>query len=237
VARRLGLLAAAVVVAAVGTSMVFLYVKGANDRALRDTRPQEVLVASTQVLAGTPAGDAANQGAFVRRALPRMAIADGALSNINPIQGKVALTTIFPGQQVLQQMFGEGAAAGPFASLPKGTLAVSFSFADPNRVAGFVQPGSRVAVFLTEEARDSTRVLLPRAQVVAVGPSTVSAGAGPATANPEKLSRALLTLALTQREAEKMIHAASKGTLYLGLLTDQSQVATSSGISGAKLFN
>jgi len=238
VGRRLGLLTAAVVVAALGTSMVFLYVKGANERALRDTQPQEVLVANTRVSAGTTVQDASNRGAFERRALPRLAIAAGALSNINPIRDKVALTTIFPGQQVLLQMFGESdaAATGPFR-LPSGTLAVSFSFADPNQVAGFVQPGSRVAVFLTDEAADSTRVLLPRAQVVAVGPSTGSASTEPSTANQGQASRALLTLALTQAEAVKMIQAASKGTLYLGLLNEQSQVETGAGVNGAKLFN
>jgi pilus assembly protein CpaB len=233
VGRRIGLLVTAVVVAAVGTAMVFLYVRGANDRALRGTSPQEVLVATQRVAAGTPVREASDRGAFVRRALPRMAIADGALSNINPIQDKVTLATIFPGQQVLQQMFGDDIAeTGPF-DLPQGTLAVAFSFADPNRVAGFVQPHSRVAVFVTDEAADTTRVLLPETQVLAVGPPTASSSARSSGGQP---SQALLTLALSQPQAEKMIHASSKGTLYLGLLGTDSKVTTSGGVTGAKLY-
>jgi pilus assembly protein CpaB len=224
--------------------MVFLYVRGANDRALRGTDPHEVLVATSQITAGTSVQDAAERGAFERKALPKVAIAAGAVSNINPIQGKVALTTIFPGQQILEQMFGDNpAATGPF-DLPPGSLAVSFSFDDPNRVAGFVQPGSTVAVFVTEEAADRTRVLLPRTHVLAIGPPAPSSAAGSSTAGRRsgsatgnESSRALVTLALKQPDAERMILASSRGTLYLGLLGAESKVTTSAGVTGAKLYN
>jgi pilus assembly protein CpaB len=244
VGRRLGLLITAVVVAALGTAMVFLYVRGANDRALRGTNPHEVLVATSQISAGTSVQDAAQRGAFERKALPKVAIAAGAVSNVNPIQGKVALTTIFPGQQVLEQMFGDNpAAAGPF-DLPAGSLAVSFSFDDPNRVAGYVQPGSQVAVFVAEEAADRALVLLPRTQVLAVGPPAPSSAAGTSSggrrngsATGNESSRALVTLALNQEEALKMILAESRGTLYLGLLGAESKVTPSAGVTGAKLYN
>jgi pilus assembly protein CpaB len=243
VGRRLALLFGAVVVAAVGTAMVFLYVKGANERALRDTNPQEVLVATSRVDAGTTVQAASSKGAFVRRALPRVAIADGAVSSINPIQGKVALTTIFPGQQILQQMFGDSAGVtGPF-TMPQGhPLAVAFSFADSNRVAGYVQPGSRVIVFAIDDSANTTRVVLNDATVVAVGPPTTSTTAGSrtssrATANQDEASQALLTLALNQKEAQQMIQAASRGTLYLGLHTDQPQSAGPGDVGGASLSN
>jgi pilus assembly protein CpaB len=243
VGRRLALLFGAVVVAALGTAMVFLYVKGADERALRDTNPQEVLVATTRVDAGTTVQAASAKGAFVRRALPRVAIADGAVSSINPIQDKIALTTIFPGQQILQQMFGDSAAAtGPFA-MPEGhPLAVAFSFADPNRVAGYVQPGSRVIVFATDDSANTTTVVLDDTTVVAVGPSTASTTAGSRTPNrasgtQDEASQALLTLALTRQEAQRMIQAASRGTLYLGLHTDRAQGGRPSDVGGASLSN
>jgi pilus assembly protein CpaB len=239
VGRRAALLIAAVIVAAIGTSLIYLYVKSADDRAMADVTPVKVLVARSKVAAGTPVTDAAANGAFVLQSVPRSAAVSGVVPNIDPIQGKVALTTIFPGQQILRQMFGVGAAAtSPFAALPKATMAVSFSFADPNRVAGFVQPGSKVAVFVTGQDKngDYTRILLPSAQVVAVGPTTVQPATSSGSANKEQVPRALLTLALSQGQAEKMIFAASKGTLYLGLLTDGSQVGPSPGANERNLF-
>ena len=44
--RRLALLIAAVLVAALGTALVFAYVKKADDRAIADQQPVSVLVAS-----------------------------------------------------------------------------------------------------------------------------------------------------------------------------------------------
>jgi pilus assembly protein CpaB len=239
VGRRVALLIAAVIVAALGTSLVFFYVQGANDRAIADAQPVEVLVARTQITAGTPVSDAAGSGALVSQKIPASAAAPGALSSIDPIREQVALTTIFPGQQVLAQMFGSNVAASAPLALPKGAMAVSFSFADPNRVAGFVQPGSKVAVFLTgavDGEADSTKVLLPQAQVIAVGPTTVTPPTDPKAANLEQLPRALLTLALSQAEAQKMIYASSKGSLYLGLLTEASKVSKNNGTNGQNLF-
>jgi pilus assembly protein CpaB len=241
VGRRLTLLLSAVVVAAAGTAMVFLYVKGANERALRDTNPQEVLVATDTVNAGTAVREAAQKGAFVRRTLPRVAIVEGAVSSINPIQGKVALTTIFPGQQILQQMFGDNAAAAPPFRMPQGrSLAVAFSFADPNRVAGYVRPGSWVRVFATNES-DTTGLLLREAMVVAVGPPATSANpasrsASRGSATQNQSGEALVTLALNDLEARQMITAASKGSLYLGLLTERQETAGTGGV-GATLSN
>jgi hypothetical protein len=54
----------------------------------------------------------------------------------------------------------------------------------------------------------------------------------------------MLTVAVSQAEAERLIEGLSHGTLYLGLLTDSVQVApgggvdnTDSGGGGAPLFN
>ena len=57
--RRTILLIAAVVVAAVGTGLIFAYVNGVNDRALADQSPQQVLVAKVTIPSGTTAADAA----------------------------------------------------------------------------------------------------------------------------------------------------------------------------------
>ena len=246
VGRRLALLIAAVLVAALGTTLVFVYVKRADDRALADQEPVRVLVAKTNIAAGTRVLDAANAGSFEVKELPQAAVPAGALSSTDPIRDQVALTTIFPGQQLLTGMFGATAAAASNASIaiPPGQIAASFSFGDPQRVAGFVQPGSRVAVFVTytdvrNAANRGTRLLLPEVTVIAVGPTTITPPADPTKANPEAQPRAMLTLALTQSQAEKLIFAetlASGGGLYLALLNDQSRVRMTPGTGDRNLF-
>ena len=238
--RRIALLIAAVVIAALGTSLVFAYVRSADERAVEAQEPVTVLVAKTQIAAGTRAADAANTGAFELKDLPAGAVPAGALSSIEPVRESVTLAPIFPGQTVLAPMFGATAAASTSLSLQPGQLAVSFQFGDPQRVAGFVQPGSNVVIFVTgggDGGTPATRVLLPRATVIAVGPTTITPPADPSQANPEALPRALLTLALTQKDAERMIHAQSTGgSMYLGLLTDTSAVTADGGVSSGNLF-
>jgi pilus assembly protein CpaB len=240
VGRRLALLIAAVLVAAIGTGLVFAYVKKADDRAIADQQPVTVLVAKVSIAPGTRVVDAANAGSFEQKEFPKAAIVPGALSSTDPVRDQVVVSTIFPGQQLLSGMFGATAAATGSIAIPPGQIAASFSFGDPQRVAGFVQPGSNVVVFLTsslQNDRATTRVLLPKVTVIAVGPTTITPPADPAQANPEQLPRAMLTLALTQSQAEKLIFAQGNGTMYLGLLNDRSQIRPGKGVTAQNVFS
>jgi pilus assembly protein CpaB len=239
VGRRLALLIAAVLVAALGTALVFAYVQKADDRAIADQDPVKVLVAKISVAAGTRVIDAANAGSFETKELPQSAVPPGALSSTDPIREMVALTTIFPGQQLLSGMFGATAASNASIAIPPGQIAASFSFGDPERVAGFVQPGSQIVIFLTSNLQGgqaATRVLLPKVTVIAVGPTTITPPADPSKANPETLPRAMLTLALTQAQAEKMIFAQGNGSMYLGLLNDKSVIKPGKGANARNVF-
>jgi pilus assembly protein CpaB len=239
VGRRLALLIAAVLVAALGTILVFVYVQKADDRALADQKPVKVLVAKIAVSGGTRVIDAANAGSFLEKEIPASALVPGALSSIEPVKDQVVIANIFPGQQLITGMFGATAASASSIAIPPGQIAVSFSFGDPQRVAGFVQPGSQVCIFLTsslDKTESSTRILLPKVTVIAVGPTTITPPADPTQANPEAQPRAMLTLALTQKQAEKIIFAQGNGTMYLGLLNDKSQIRPGAGTTAKNVF-
>jgi pilus assembly protein CpaB len=150
-------------------------------------------------------------------------------------------------------------------TIPPGKMAISVQLGDPQRVAGFVLPGSEVAIFNTFEARkatvkveatgpstataeaeatdETTRLLLPRVTVVAVGevtlrPSTTD-GEKKATGKGEEekpITTAVLTVAATQEEAEKLVHAAQTGELYIGLLNGESKTGPSDGVNNLTLF-
>lgn len=239
--RRLVLLISAVIVAALGTTLVFLYVRSADNRALKAQAPVTLLVAKLPIPAGTKAQDAANAGSFESKTIPAEAVQPGALSSIDAIAGSVATAPIFPGQQILGAMFSTNGTTTTITglALPPGTIAVSMQFGDPQRVAGFVLPGSDVAVFVTGTigaGSDQTRILIPRARVVAAGPTTVLPPSDPTKANTEVFPKALLTLALSQKDASKLIYASTKGSLYLGLLNAASKTGPDGGVNAGSLF-
>ncbi len=254
-ARRTLLLLAAFLVAAVGTGLVFVYASTANARALRGQHPVDVLVAKGEIATGTPVADAARKGLFEKKTIARDAATPDAMApgDLQSIVGKVALGTIFPGEQILPAKFGSPSQATALGT-PDGMIDVAVQLSDPARVAGFVQPGSSVAVFATLSPGGGataggtatfTRLLIAKAQVVAVGPTTAApaaapgakAGAAAAATNPEQqLPRAILTLALSQRDAQKLVFASQQGQVYFALLTPKSTVTRDPGVNLQNLF-
>ena len=243
--RRTLLLIAALVVAALGTVLIFAYVRSADERAQVDATPVQVLVATQQVAAGTTAADASEAGAFEIQEVPSSAAADGALTDIAIISEQVALAPIFPGQQILAQMFGNAQSASGL-EVPKGQLAISVQLGDPERVAGFVVPGSRVAVFATLSAQtavadgvDVTAALLPEVEVIGVGATTLTTQTtttDEGESTTEEIPLAILTLAVDQQEAQQIINAQTAGSLYFALLGEGTKVRTGSATTTQNLF-
>jgi len=242
VGRRVALLTAAIVIAAIGTTLVYLYAKQANDRAIAEARPVDVLVANTLIPAGTSAEQILRDNSVEVQQIPEQSVAKGAIGDIQGVADQVAINPIFPGQQILKQLFGETAGAVTGINIPKGLLAASFSFGDTARVAGFVNAGSDVAVFLTSPAasndeQPTTRLLLPKVKILAVGATTITPPADPTQANPEAPPRATMTIAVTQKQLETLVFAQTQGELYLGLLNDASIVRPDQGTNADNLFD
>ena len=166
-----------------------------------------------------------------------------ALTGIDPIAGKVAVTSIYNGEQLVSTKFGAtGSASG--LTIPKGKIAISVNLSDPARVAGFVNPGDKVTIFhtagATADGAGYSRMLLPNVQVIGAGTTTMVASTSTdatGAAVTDQLPKTLLTLAVSQKEAERLLYATSNGELSFGLLTTDSQIAASKGITGDNLFN
>ena len=88
--------------------------------------------------------DAQAAGKFEKTDVVREDMVEGALSSTSSIDDEVAIATIYPGQQVIGQQFGQDPET---LTIPADKLAISVELTDPARVAGFVNPGSQVAIF------------------------------------------------------------------------------------------
>jgi pilus assembly protein CpaB len=237
--RRRILLVAAAVVAALGVALVFLYVRGAEDRAEEKFETVDVLVATQQLEPGEAANDAYSTGKIALKAVPQAQVLPGATADGAAFNDLTVLTAIYPGEQLIPDKFGGAADVEAEASLPipKGNMAISVNLTDTARVAGFVNPGSEVAIFLT--SGDFTRLLLDRVSVIGVGSTTqvTTTTTDPEGAQTvEQLPRTLLTLSLDQDQVEKVLLAQTQGELAFGLLTPDSKSETGPGTTSADLF-
>ena len=228
--RRTILLIAALAVAALGTALVFMYANRADERAQAGAEQVQVLVATAGIAAGTTGAAVTESGTVQLQTLPAASVPPGALSDLAPVADLITISSIFPGQVLIQPMFGTQQETSGALTLPEGKVAVAISMGDPQRVAGFVNPGSEVAIFRTgatgAEDQQGTNVLLDRVQVIAVGPTTISSTTTTAgqTTNTEEIPTAILTLALDQEQAQKVILSTSDGAMYFALLDEKSVI-------------
>jgi pilus assembly protein CpaB len=241
--RRRILLVAAVLVAALGAVMVFLYVQGADSRAEERFDTVEVLKATAIIEPGETIEDAQAAGKLAIAEVTRDQLLNGYQTNTDGIAGTKAMQTIYPGEQIVSDKFGAGVAAGSALPIPDDKIAISVNLTDPSRVAGFVNPGSEVAIFLTgTDEGDGTgysRLLLPRVSVLGVGNTTpVSTTTTDETgaSTTEQLPRTLLTISVDQRQAEKVLFAQGNGELAFGLLTESSLVNPGEAMTFDLLF-
>ncbi|HEY7857147.1 MAG TPA: Flp pilus assembly protein CpaB [Candidatus Nanopelagicales bacterium] len=242
--RRTLLLIAALVVAVLGTAAVFVYAQNAKTEGTTAQQLVTVLVAKSNIAVGTTGSAASANGAFTSTAVRAADVVPGALSDATPIAGLVATIPVFPGQQIISAQWGATALTSGLTVAP-GQVAVSVQLGDPQRVAGFLSPGSEIAVIasgLDANQKPFTRTLLSKVAVIGVGPTTVvSKTTTDATSNvnTEQISTAILTLSLSQTDAEKLVFAQGTGggQLYFALMTKDSKVVPNApGITAGNLF-
>jgi pilus assembly protein CpaB len=246
--RRRLLLILAVFVAIIGTALVFLYVQGADKRAGDKFDNVSVLKATSDISAGETYDSALSSGKITTAAVPRNQLTSGYQTSTAALKGKIASVPIFAGQQIIASQFGsEVQAATSALPVPKGMMAIAVNLTDPDRVAGNIQNGSQVAIFVTgtlepaasngasgAAAGESTRLLLPNVTVLNVGspvPTTATTTDNSGNQTTEQLPRTLLTIAVTQKEAQKVILASKALDLTFGLLTPDSKVKPGPGTS------
>lgn len=248
--RRRLLLILAVFVAVIGTALVFLYVKGADKRATAQLDNVSVLKASQDITAGETYDAALASGKMSLQPVPKNQLVQGYQTSTSALKGTIASVPIFSGQQIITSQFGTSVAVSNSSlAIPKGMIAISVNLTDPDRVAGNIQNGSEVAIFVTGNLAQSgnggaapnsdvqaTKLLLPRVTVLNVGspqPPTTSTKTDPASGEQttEQLPRTLLTIAVTQHEAQKVIVSSKALDLTFGLLTSNSHVKPGPGTS------
>jgi pilus assembly protein CpaB len=249
VKRRVLTVALAVLLALIGIVAVLAYVHKANQRAIAGVKAVTALVASQSIPAGTSASAALSGGMLTRQRFPLSSVPSGYVSSVSPdISHLVTSSAMQTGQILtLPLLVRAGQVTGAGIAIPPGMAAVSVELCLEADVAGFVGPGSSVAVFDTygrgstdlQQACDParqvrggatavTRVLLPKAEVlsVAAGPASslsTAAGSGTVQVSASGSSAAsqgavLVTLAVTPDQAQRLILATLAGLPYLALL-------------------
>jgi pilus assembly protein CpaB len=236
---------AAVLLAAIATIAIVVYVRGIEQRAFEQAELVEVLVAQQDIDARTPATDAADAGQMATGRVPRTAVPEGAVEGLDEIEGLVAVDRILEGEVILSQRWSEPDEAVSGLDIPEGFEAISVQVGVPPGVAGHVRATDRVSLIAHvtgttaeqedgAEAAEETRAqyLLQDIEVLGVGQRTAADDE-----DGQESSQVLLTVALEPEDAERLVFAINEAALHFTLLPEGAEPAETPGRTFEDLFN
>jgi pilus assembly protein CpaB len=230
--RRTLLVIASVLIATTGTTLIWIYVRGADERARRSwSEPVTVLVATSPIEPGSTRAQVAER--VTERRIPRLLAPQRRLASLEGVGPRATGIPILAGQYLVEEQFAEESRSTGVAERRMG---VAVRLEDPNRVASLLRPGSRVAVYAVTPTRGGTSVtfLLNDVRVIAVGAASTirSADGRQAQVGTQKeVSTALVTLDVDGDEATRLM--AYHDFLYLTLLGRNARGSASDNFSAA----
>jgi len=216
--RRQSLIAlgAAIFFGLIAVFLVNAYLSGADQqqqKQLPDTSTVKVAVAGVPL----PFGEKLTPEKVRFVDWPRASVPPGALQMVGELnQGgepRVVLRPMDPGEPIMRsKISGEGGRATLSAVLPADRRAVSIRISDVAGVAGFVLPGDRVDILLTQgdDAGQATDVLLQDIRVIAIDQNSNEQAAG------TDLGKTA-TLEVEPYDGQKLVLAQQVGALSLAL--------------------
>lgn len=247
------------VVAIIGTVLLFSYVQGADRRALANTETTDVLVVKQDVVAGTPASQLAQY--VITKTVPRAALAEDVVADLESLGSKVTSVALVPGEQLLNSRLVDASAfLGPArVDVPEGLQEITLRLSIDRVVGGKIQAGDTVGVFISLDgaaAEDGTvgtatqltfhKVLVTGVQFSSGAPAQTQADAtrassqGALNANNQTAQTAsdsyLITVARSAVDAEKLVYAAEFGKIYLSKEPTDATEGTNGVVNQTKVF-
>jgi len=230
------LLLLALISGGVAAYMAASWLKASSHRAQQAAQQTvtmtPVLVAAKEIPPGTTLGTDLLKVAQ----WPRDAVVAGTAVDPEQIKGRVARTTIYPGEVILEHRLApKGTPGGMAGILQNNTRAVTIKVDEASGVAGFIMPGNRVDVLLTLDQKKFgddpiTQIVLQNLLVLGKGQDIDQKEGEKPKVVPT------VTLQVTPEEAERLALAAKEGHIILALrgYTENDTIATA-GVKASDL--
>ena len=209
---------------------VMKYIKNGNKEPVKNT--VSVVVAKEQI----PAGSAVLSEQMELMDREKETIPVGAFETIDQLKDRVARTTIYPGEVILQdRLIKPGTPGGLPALIPEGYRAITVRVDDAKSVAGFVRPGHHIDLIVTVDVEESvkretkSKVILQNIKVLATG-QEIEMNDNEEGSAKKKQTKVVptVTLLVTLEQAERVTLASSAGNIRLILRshTDENEEYT-----------
>jgi pilus assembly protein CpaB len=143
----------------------------------------------------------------------------GAYTSVDSVANRVSRVAIYKGEAIVPgRLAPEGTGAGLGVTITPGKRAYGIRVNDLARLAGVVQPNSRVDIMVVindpEQRKQVAKLFMENMRVLAIGAAPERAQDG------RPINSAVASIEVTPTEAERLAIAASQGTLQLVLRGD-----------------
>jgi pilus assembly protein CpaB len=230
----------AIVLAAVGSAILIIYVQSADQRASNGAQLVQVYIVKTEIPVGTPAEEL-DEYLTVSR-IPASAAVPDRVTRLNDLTGLVAAVSLQPGEQLLSARWvsDKELSLRGGVDLPEGMQAVTVALPLEQAVGGAVQPGDTVGILISAETLVEgstektvlTQQVFHKVLVLAVqrGTTLIAPEEGSETKDP--VDAVMVTLALTTPNIQTVIWGHSWGTLWLTLEPKSADEASGGPVTG-----
>ena len=232
----------AIMLAAVATGAVYLYVKGVKQDNKTAAGQVQVLVSKANIPAGTALDPLIAQNQFELKSFSGDELVQGAVTSVDQLRGHSTSAAIIAGEQItLARLSGTTARTGGILGIKDGYEAVTLSVDAPHGGGGFVQIGDHITVYAQgsggNNAQDAVVTLIPDVRVLSVFATNGSSGTA---GNGVQATSATLqmTLELTPQDAEKLILASGSGggSVWMALLPPGQAGSNTAPLTIGKVF-
>lgn len=247
---------AALLVAIVGTVLLFTYIQNADNRAMANTETESVYLVDKPVAAGTSVAELTDS--LVSKDIPKVAVAPGAVSDLSKVQDQLTTVDLVPGEQLISsRLVDAGAYLGPArVAVPAGMQEFTLRLPIERVAGGKITAGDTAGVFIsldqentnpetgaTETSSSATQLTFHKVLVTAAqfsdgaAADTSSNTTGNTASAPAKGDDTyLITLARNSVDAEKIIYAVEFGRVYLSKEPTDAAEDNTGIVNGSRVF-
>jgi pilus assembly protein CpaB len=229
---------AAVAAALLAGTAASAFLSGSDARAYKGAKLVKVYKVVKDVPKGFSGDDAITTEKVKADDIPQEFRPGTALTDINALRGKVALTNLSANQVLVDGMFVDPRVAQVTAAqrVPSGQVAVSVNMDQVHGVAGLLVPGDKVNIMTTVD--DAMHTLYQNVSILFIGNTAAPQAGDTAAVAAPAAGTNHITFAVPQEAAQRIVFASQQsGGLYLTLAPPDYQPTAIPASNTGNLFN
>jgi pilus assembly protein CpaB len=204
---RQGTVLLGVIAAVIAAIALLVYLNHYRNSTNAKNEAMSVLVAKSLIQKGTPGNVVGSSDLYQVASIPRGQAKSGVFVDPSTLSGKVALSDIYPGQQLTSADFGVGGNTLT-GQLGRTQRAVVVPLDSPGEVGGQLNAGDHVDVWVAFSTQGASGITRPVVREVLQDMYVLNAPAG---------GGGNVTLRATARQAGELIYAAQNARIWLVL--------------------